>query len=170
VNGLLLKLAQIVFNPPANQIAQFTPLVTGLVAVLGFPFGVFQYRKQQKLNRDAAAESRDREFYRPLWEKQLALYFDASEAAATIATSSDPEARRQAEAKFWMLYSGPLVVVESPEVSGAMKNFGKCLEDETRGGIQELSLALASAFQISLTHGADLRLVEFSKGKFDYSK
>jgi len=157
-------------NPPGDNFTHFTTLITALVAVAGFLFGVFQYQKQQSLNRMSAAESRDREFLRPLWERQVAIYFDASEAAATIATTSDSEERRKAEAKFWMLYWGPLVMVESPDVSGAMKNFGKCLRGEGEGDLRDLSLKLASAFQASLTEGANLRLVEFSKGKIDYRK
>src|SRR5437016_10086000 len=157
-------------NPPADNFTQFATLITALVAVAGFLFGVYQYQKQQGLNRMSATESRDREFLRPLWEKQVALYFDASEAAATIATTSDPEERRKAEARFWTLYWGPLVMVESPEVSGAMKKFGNCLRGEGDGDLRDLSLSLASAFQSSLTEGANLRLVEFSKGKIDYRK
>jgi hypothetical protein len=157
-------------NPPPDNFAHVTTLITALVAAAGFLFGVFQYQKQQALNRTSTAESRDREFIHPLWEKQLALYFEASEAASTIATTTDPEQRRKAEAKFWMLYWGPLVLVETPEVSGAMKKFGECLTGETKGDLRNLSLELASALQSSVTQGANLRLVEFSKGKFDYRK
>ena len=91
-------------------------------------------------------------------------------AASTIATTTNPEERRKAEAKFWMLYWGPLVVVETQEVSEAMQKFGNCLTGETKGDLCALSAELASACQSSVTQGANLRLVEFSKGKFDYRK
>jgi len=67
-----------------------------LLAMLGFGFGIYQYREQQAENRKAAEvesrkereaaderneqerKSRDREFMKPLWEKQLNTYFEAS--------------------------------------------------------------------------------------------
>jgi len=53
----------------------------------------------------------------------------ASEAAATIATTTDTAERRKAEARFWvLLYQGPMVMVETTDVSGAMKAFGRCLD------------------------------------------
>jgi hypothetical protein len=132
-------------------------LVSTILAIAGFLFGIFQYRKQQVLNRTAAAESRDREFLKPLWEKQLAIYFDTSQAAATIATTTDPKERQEAKQKFWTLYWGPLMIVESPTVYGAMKAFGECLTGETQGNLQDLSLELGSPLQASLTEGANLR-------------
>ena len=77
-----------------------------------------------------------------------------------------------------MLYQGPLVIVESPSVSAAMKAFGQLLATETDQSLgtatnkelARLSRELASAFQESLIEGANLRLDEFRKGKFDYRR
>jgi len=43
-----------------------------------------------------------------------------------------------------MLYQGPLVIVESPSVSGAMKAFGDALGANTNADLRTLSLELAS--------------------------
>jgi hypothetical protein len=71
-----------------------------------------------------------REAQKPFWEKQLQTCFEASTAAATIATSRDKEAVSKAVDDFWRLYWGPLAIVEAREVAGAMVAFGTCLETE----------------------------------------
>jgi len=169
----------------SDKLSRHSTLVSMLLAVFGFIFAFVQYGEQQAANRQAADDQakqerrvHDREFMKPLWEKQLATYFEASEAAATIATSSDSLERQRARDKFWMLYQGPLVIVESPAVAGAMKAFGQTLAAETNASPDSktikdfgtLSRELASAFQESLIEGANLRLDEFRKGKFDYRK
>ena len=82
-----------------------------------------------------ANEARTFESQRPYREKQIELYFEASRAASTIATSSNPQEKAAAEAKFWNLYWGPLSVVEDTlivdssqgsEVEKAMVIFGRC--------------------------------------------
>ena len=121
------------------------PTATIAVTVLGFMFTVWQYRTEQAKNRLASeqqavrdateraerarkdTETAQREFMKPLLEKQQELYFDAATAAATIASTRDAAERRKAEERFWILYRGPLVMVESTDVSGAMKKFSWCL-------------------------------------------
>ena len=160
----------------ADKLAQHGAWLSMLLAVTGFVFGVYQYRNEQVQNREAAKEqserdqdARDRDFMKPLWEKQLELYFKASEAAATIATTATNSADRfRAEQTFWTLYEGPLVLVESPEVTQAMVAFGDRLRGKTAGDLRDLSRKLASAFQASLTNASNLRLIDFSKGKYDY--
>ncbi len=169
----------------SDKLSRHSTVVSMLLAVLGFIFAFVQYGEQQQENRGAAESQakqerniHDREFMKPLWEKQLATYFEASEAAATIATSSDSLERQKARDKFWMLYQGPLVIVESPAVAGAMKAFGQALAAETNASPDSttvkdfgtLSRELASAFQESLIEGANLSLDEFRKGKFDYRR
>lgn len=157
----------------SEWLASFSTGVTTLIAVAAFLLG---YMSEQKKNRQAAerqtkaeVEARDREFMKPLWERQLVLYFEASQAAATIATTTDVKEREQATNKFWMLYEGPLIVVETPSVSGAMKAFGECLKQPCPN-LRDLSRKLSSAIQHGIQEGAEARLSEFSKGKFDYRR
>jgi hypothetical protein len=171
-----------------NMFLQLLPTVTVLVAVLGLVFTVWQYRSEQqerrtaieaqsakdKVERDERArkdgDAAQREFMKPLIEKKQALYFEASAAAATIASSSDVRERSKARDTFWRLYYGPLVMVESTEVSGAMKHFGGCLgrvqcsADE----IKNRSLALASALETSMLKTWNAKPDEFTNNQFIY--
>jgi len=159
---------------------QLSPVLVTVLGVAGFLFGVKQYVDQQKAGREAAIqqekrelEARDRDFMKPLWEKELDLYFRATAAAATIATTKKSPQREVAENEFWQLYEGPLVVVENQALSGAMKRFGRCLDGHDRCDDNELRLrsrALASTIQETIEESAKLRLSEFSKNKFQYHR
>jgi hypothetical protein len=108
---------------------------------------------------------------KPLLEKQQELYFEAATAAATIASTRDAAERRKAEAKFWILYRGPLVMVESTDVSGAMKRFGRCLTGEDKcndGKLNDRALALASTLETSMLKTWNAKPDEFIKGQFVY--
>ncbi len=154
------------------------PSLTILVTVLGFLFTVWQYRDEQAKSRQAAerqairdADVSQREFMKPLLDQQQRLYFEAASAAATIATASNAEDRRQAEARFWVLYWGPLVMVESTEVSGAMKAFGRCVTGEDNCPpleVRNRSLTLASTLEASILKTWNARPEEFMKGQFVY--
>src|ERR1700686_1520426 len=110
----------------------------------------------------------EKEFRRPLWDKQLSLYFDASVAAGKIATlPASSKDRESSISDFWNLYFGPLVVVEDDEnVCKAMVDFGNCLpvpgrsypedsscevEDEpNRAVLRDRALKMANAIQVSI--------------------
>jgi hypothetical protein len=169
---------------------KWLPTLQILVTVLGFAFTIWQYRAEQARNRTATAEQAvkqsaeraeqarrekelsQREFMKPLLEKQQQLYFDAASAAATVASpASNALERRQAEARFWVLYWGPLVMVETTEVSGAMKNFGKCLRGEEKCSAYELqsrSLSLASTLEAAMLKTWNAKPDEFTTFQFDY--
>lgn len=159
---------------------RLSPLLATMLAVAGFVFGVVQYTAQQRETRTAAQEqsrreleARDRDFMKPLWERELGMYFRASEVAATIATTRDRAKREAAEEEFWRLYEGPLVIVEGKALSGAMKTFGACLSSADACGSDELrkrSRALASVIQETIQEAAALRLSEFSRNKFQYHR
>jgi hypothetical protein len=73
----------------------------------------------------------ERELRKGFWDKQIGLYFDAAEAASTIAIlPPDDPGRQTAVTRFWQLYFGPLRVVEDDEnVGNAMVAFGLCLTE-----------------------------------------
>jgi hypothetical protein len=173
----------------AKHFARYIPLATVIVTVAGLCFGIYQFGVQQEaasearlsefvrereartLELDRDRKIRERELFKPLWEQQINLYFRASEAVATIATSNDENRKAQAIEDFWNLYQGPLVVVESPGVSGAMVNFGKCLDGEEKCDPYELkkrSRALATQVQESLSKSWADGLGGFSKDKYKY--
>lgn len=181
-----------------RQLRKMLPLITGLVAVAGFWFGIIQYVRAEaasrgqretadkaRLEQEKAADEvfrRDlkRETAKPLWDRQLSLYIEATEKAAIIATTDDETRRTEAEARFWVLYWGPLAAVEDvgmtkqtkAEIEQKMVEFGRLLESRPARREQSklttacLALAhavrdaVAPAFDVEATKLAGLREAE----------
>ncbi|MBL8525662.1 MAG: hypothetical protein JNN20_18430 [Betaproteobacteria bacterium] len=115
-----------------------------IIALLGFGFGVYQYYRSNELT-----------YRKPYWEKQLALYLEATSTAATLASTDDEAAWNDARNNFWRLYLGPLCMVENTAVESAMVEFGIALGDdslgfESRATLADLSLNLAMACRKSI--------------------
>jgi apolipoprotein N-acyltransferase len=118
-----------------------------LGAVVAFGWGVFQFVATQ----DAREETRRIEATKPFLERQLKLYTEATQAAATLATSKNAEELDTANERFWSLYWGELALVEDEKVEAAMVQFGRALEAGSVGQqLQISSLALAHACRDSL--------------------
>jgi hypothetical protein len=113
----------------------------------------------QKVRLQAALQQAH-ERQKPFLEKQLEYYFEASEVAAKISRTDNPEDRAVLVKRFWQLYWGPLAMVEDPDVEGAMVNFGSGLQadGQDRAALERLSLSLAHACRGSLQKlwGTDL--------------
>src|SRR5712691_8714971 len=109
---LALELAKQRQSPPWCQFpVQLVPLITALVSVAGFLWGVLEYTGEQKKNRLEREkqslrekETVEREFMKPWLESQRAIYSEALIAAAAAANSSEQKERAVAEQKFWQLY------------------------------------------------------------------
>jgi hypothetical protein len=156
-------------KPGIDFVIRYIPLITILVAIAGFLFGIYQYRTEQIENRRSQEESSKREFMKPLLEEQLSIYLKASDAAATIATTTNTKDREEAINSFWSLYYGQLVFVENTKVSGAMKDFGNCLNkgaECTQRKLQELSLKLASSLQTAMLKSWNMNPEDYAKDKF----
>jgi hypothetical protein len=63
----------------------------------------------------------------PFLQKQLELCFDASQAVAVLATTTEPDAWIAARSDFWRLYHGPLAIVQDSDVQICMANCGKLI-------------------------------------------
>lgn len=90
--------------------AQWQVLVSALIGAGTIGVGIWQFH-EDSVRR---AENAQFEARRPFVVKQMEICFQASEAASTLASSTDAENWRRAKEAFWMLYWGPLSVVESP--------------------------------------------------------
>ena len=89
------------------------PTLTAFVGVLTFLFSAVQFSvNQAKANRE------------PFLRKQMEVAFKASEAVAILASSENPKVWEQARSDFWMLYWGPLSIVEDQDVKDAMMELG----------------------------------------------
>lgn len=79
------------------------------------------------------------------------MYTQATQAAATLATSDNAEHLQAARQTFWSLYWGELALVEDKSVEAAMVQFGRALNLPDAGTVlQQHSLALAHACRDSL--------------------
>ncbi len=90
--------------------AKWQVLVSALIGAGTIGVGIWQFSEDSK--RRAGIAQFDSQ--RPFIVKQMELCFQASEAASTLASSTDLENWRRAKETFWMLYWGPLAVVERP--------------------------------------------------------
>lgn len=176
---LKLELAELRKGNPWYHIpTQMVPIVTAIIAIAGFSWGVIQYQDQQTKNRTAQEkqalrekEIAEREFMKPWLESQREIYLQALSAAAAVANSDDPEKREQATGKFWQLYQGMMIVVETTSVSGAMVEFGQCLDGTdtcSRAELNQRSRALATAMAESMAATAKMTFNEFVTNQFQY--
>jgi hypothetical protein len=125
-----------------------------LGAVVVFAWGVIQFFAV----RASQVETRRIEATKPFLERQLKLYTDATQAAATLATSNDPAELDSARKKFWSLYWGELALVEDRRVEAAMVELGRAFEAGGAGEeLQPHSLALAHACRDSLAESWGVR-------------
>ena len=96
------------------------------------------------------------------WDKQVQLYLDAAEAAATVAASDDPDMVRKARNRFWTLYWGSLAAVEDvglnrkrpgdkeTPIESAMVELGKRISGKVkceRAELQQFVLQLSHAIR-----------------------
>lgn len=162
-----------------GRLMRLLPLVSTSLAVIGFWFGVVQWKRAENASLAQRGQEADnlrldirRESVHPLWTKQLDLYMDAADAAATIATTQDDRARQAAEQRFWVLYWGPLAAVEdvglealsNSQIESAMVRFGKLLDpqpsDRNSQELERASLAISHAIRNSLAPSFDVSLTK----------
>jgi hypothetical protein len=149
------------------------PTLSALVPLMALLFAVQQFVQQQKASEKANTANSERAFMQPILNRQMNTYFDASAVAATLASSDDPKEREKAAEMFWKLYYGPLVMLESPEVSGAMKDFGHCVKPQgscTPERMANLSLALASTLQSDLFASWKLNPEKYAERSINYAE
>lgn len=147
--------------------------MTVVIGIISFAILLLHYRSEQKQHQRESAEAAQREFMKPLLEKQQELYIDASAAAATIASTYDDAERKKAVSTFWKLFYGPLVMVENHEVTAAMKSFSSCLNLNgtvkcNPNALQDQSLSLASTLEAALLKNWNKKPQDFMNGQFDY--
>lgn len=158
---------------------QLVPLITAMVSVAGFLWGVVQYTNEQQKNRiDRDTQSRqanqtaEREFMKPWLESQRSIYLEALTAVAIAANSEESNERSVAEKQFWQLYHGRMILVETKAVSNAMVSFGRCLDGtDTCNSTEKNTRAkrLATVMAESMAATANMSYQQFSDNKFRYN-
>ncbi len=172
---LRLELAELK-NKKGKLLSEMTnhliPIVTTLLAIAGFGWGIIQYQAEQKKNRDAQEEQAAREFMKPWLESQWDIYLRALSAAATAANSNDSLKRNAAVDEFWELYQGKMILVETTKVSGAMVRFGNCLDGRETCDKDEMNnrtRALGTEMAASMAKTAAMTYREFADSQFKYA-
>jgi hypothetical protein len=145
--------------------ARFWTVLFGGITAIGLVFGgiytVIQYfdsRAKEAQTYALQAATAKLEAKKPYYSTHLDLCSEASIAAATIATTKDPQKKKAATEDFWRLYWGPLGMVEETEVATAMIDFGKCLRGTCQQDLEQLSLALAHGCRTEISRHFDLTL------------
>ncbi len=92
---------------------KLTIIIPWLLSVVTVVVGIWQFSVQQsQANKQ------------PFLQKQLELAFEATNAAASLASETDPAEWEKARKTFWRLYWGPLSIVEDRAVEAAMVKMG----------------------------------------------
>ena len=163
-----------------DRIAKLLPYGGFVIAVTGVFIGIWQYKEQQRLDREQRttqsarqAEDARREFMKPLQEQLLKLSMEASSAAATLATTKNTNERANAVNTFWRLYQGPLIMVEDKQLSAAMVRFGHCLDgseqcDKTT--MESRARAIGSSGMLAVLNSYKSRPDDFLNDRFIYGK
>ncbi len=115
------------------------PWVLSLLAVL---VGIWQYAdKQAQANRE------------PFLRKQLELIFEASDTVSTLANTTDTEVWKKARTRFWVLYWGPLGIVEDNRIAKCMIEAGKIVP-QPQADVPALPITNLRTTSIRLSHVA----------------
>jgi hypothetical protein len=132
----------------ARTIDALAKLLTVVAIILGGGWTLIQYT----INRADQLRAQQLEASKPFLEKRLQFYIEATTAAATITTSKNPDEVAQAKQKFWMLYSGPLIVLAEPAIQRPLNAYADCLESSAKcqAPLPQLSRELARAAGVSM--------------------
>jgi hypothetical protein len=98
----------------------------------------FQTRKKETKTAELTAKQ-------GFLSKRLDFYIEASSCAGVIAGSDNETEVAAARDRFWVLFWGPMSVIEDPEVETAMVNFSEALKKHDRDSLK------ASAYQLAHT-------------------
>jgi hypothetical protein len=118
-------------------------VVPWLLSVVTVAVGIWQYAdKQAQANRE------------PFLKEQLKLVFEASETVAKLANVTDPKTWQEARTRFWVLYWGPLGLVEDAVVARCMIKAGQIIPGPEHAEVPPLPLSGLKQTSIQLSHAA----------------
>ena len=146
-------------NKWENRITRYIPVLTILIAVTSFWFGIYQFRQQQNFEiqrlRDDFQGKRDiseKEFRREFYKKQMEIFFDISKTAAQISTIENPDETQKLHQHFLELINGNLGVVQNRQVMDAANQFKEAFNrkdsrDKLQSATRDLSTACKNALK-----------------------
>ena len=118
-------------------------VIPWLLSLVTVAVGIWQYAdKQAQANRE------------PFLREQLKLVFEASETVSKLANLTDPVKWADARTRFWVLYWGPLGLVEDPALARCMIKAGTIIPGPEVANTPALPLAPLKQTSIQLSHAA----------------
>jgi hypothetical protein len=125
-----------------EQLQSWLKVLAVIGACFTFGFSVWCYFDKRK----SEFEVRKIEASQPFLKRQLALFEEATQITALIASSESPGDEKEKTMRFWQLYYGELALVEQGEVQKAMVKYGELLDSENYGdALEEAALSVAWA-------------------------
>ena len=152
-----------------HKIGRYVPLLSVLITVAGFTFGIYQFTEQQRnaaeraivehklriaqlesdLERDRAA--RMKEFHKLMTERQVELYNEVARATGIITVTENPDVKRSEIEKLSLLTNGPMQLLAATNVLRAVSKFRTCLAKQcSQEELLKSSLELTKQMRISL--------------------
>ena len=93
------------------------------------------------------------EFQKPLVAKTLDLCLEISRTVGDLVSEPNPDKWYVLRARFWSLYHGELVLIEEPNLAGAMVKFNNRMMEwgpNNRVGMEALALGVSQACRSQL--------------------
>jgi len=153
-----------------KQMSLWIKILTAAGAIIVFlvSFGQWLDARRTALGQERQAFEEQqfqhkKDYQRAMFDRQTALYFEASDTAASIASTSDQIQRRKATDRFNALYFGGMVIVESPGVEQAMVRFHKCMEAQGKDCVlsnEALAIGCTTRRSLRKTWGVDFGKLE----------
>ena len=167
---LALEIAALSRTTKWEPLIRLTPLISILVTAGALAITAWQVSEERR----GALETTRRESMRPILDRQVSSYFEASKVVARLAQAGARFRERPDDVRqFWEFYNGPLIMVESHGVSGAMKAFGNCLSGKdscSEDEMQRRSRVLASEMLVSIGEDSRMTVENFAKTRFSYRR
>jgi hypothetical protein len=162
-----------------NRVTRYAPIVTVLIAVASFWFGIYQFTRQQRAENEKlrgqfedSIKLSEKEFRRRFYEKQLDVYFDVSKTVAQIATVGDSHEVDRLHTHFLELYNGSLIMVQDSDVRDAAETFEESFNEyrnkrSGRDKVQDSARDLVRACRNSLLTIWDIKSLDADNGDQD---
>ena len=135
-----------------NWFKRWELLISAGLVLATVGFGIYELREARVQQIEAEKEERKIRF----WEEQVSLYKEATDAAATLATSRNLKDIQAARDKFWALYWGKIAIVETNAFARAMAEFGDKLNkiEELQENGENTDLSYLKGFSLKLARCA----------------
>jgi hypothetical protein len=173
---------------------RYVPVISGIIAILVFGFGVYQFywQEQEKIRQqNNAADLSERSFMqsvalsekehrRKFYEKQLETYFDLSQTASQIVALNDDKEIQKSYEHFLQLYNGNLIIVNTDEpenkriwiaannFTDAFNRYKKNPADKTE--LQDSARILSAILRNSIVNFWDIPMKEYRFENSDFFK